>query len=418
MKATLWLVVVVLGVWATGCTPGSTAAGSALVHSKFPYAVTYDDQPSKSVLGADWGLENYRHKNPDPKYPGKVEIQRKDGYQATYRFDFNDDDKMDATEKFPNPDLLLVSKKTAARIEVTSLLLDDRLADKELRVLLNDAVESASGTLPSFLGFGDVAVARTKRVASRLVDSQEVTLGGEKGLVATIDRANVDQLELDRNARWRRYRLFLMRAPFDYYATVSAYNAADPRRFRRYRVLLVVEYSNAPEDFEAQYPDFVRLMNKLHFMGDQMLMAYIAEQLASCSSDKTKTAALTVDISGDGKPEVRAAINIPRPCAKGVVSPYRFPATGQSRALSSTYDFSKVLKPAWLDQGGYVEHRQVTAPSVAPSLPVVAGETPPKQPDAAPQAPSNNTAPAAAEPASSVPSVAPGPSPAAAKPTN
>ena len=64
MKKTLSLLLVWLGGALAGCAPGSTAAGSALVHSKFPYAVTYDDERTKSILGPEWTLENYRRVEP------------------------------------------------------------------------------------------------------------------------------------------------------------------------------------------------------------------------------------------------------------------------------------------------------------------------------------------------------------------
>jgi hypothetical protein len=51
-----------LGTLLVGCAQGSTTAGSALIHPAFPYAITYDDEEKKSVLGDDWKLENYRRR--------------------------------------------------------------------------------------------------------------------------------------------------------------------------------------------------------------------------------------------------------------------------------------------------------------------------------------------------------------------
>jgi hypothetical protein len=64
-----------LGTLLVGCAQGSTTAGSALIHPAFPYAVTYDDEEKKSVLGDDWKLENYRRREQSS------DIERKDGYQ-------------------------------------------------------------------------------------------------------------------------------------------------------------------------------------------------------------------------------------------------------------------------------------------------------------------------------------------------
>lgn len=74
MKSRVWAVVG-LGVGAVGCAQGSTTGGRAFVHPTFPYAVTYDDEKTQSVLGDDWRLENYRRNQ------ASTNIQRKDGYE-------------------------------------------------------------------------------------------------------------------------------------------------------------------------------------------------------------------------------------------------------------------------------------------------------------------------------------------------
>lgn len=432
-----------LGWLGLGCYPTvSTAGGSALVHSHFPYAVTYQDKSTKVVLGKDWLLENYRvYHAPAGGSPALVgsslaavegsptsmegspastgsslTLARKDGYTFKYGFDFDDDDKSDATEELPYPDLVLLHRKTNARIEVSTVLLDKRLADKELRVLLNDIVDSASGTQSLFVGFGRVALGVHKRYASKLIDSSEASLGGEKGIVATIEQADVDQLQLNSKARSRRSRLFMMHMPFDYYVSggppgmwVAPETGAGLRPGAgpyKYRVLLLVEYSNTPEDFEAQYPDFLRLMNATHVLTDDMLLAYLAEPLAKCGNNPAPST-VSVSISPLGAAEVSETGDLDSFCTSALLASYRFAATGEKRKAEHRYDFQKPLRPAWLDVGGYQEQRVLEAPPAepakaagagevtAPPVSVVAPVAPASAPQETPAPPSNEAAPAA-----------------------
>jgi hypothetical protein len=398
MNKLVW-VVALFGALAQGCVVNQTrvAKGSALVHSAFPYAVPYDDDEKKSVLGEDWQLENYRTYKDDMS--GEVVIERKDGYTSDYEFDFDDDDKGDKKETLPSPDLLFVSRKTNARIEVTTLLLDKRLADKELRVLLSNIVDSANGSRSLFIGFGRVAGGVEKRYASRLLDSSKATLQQSEGLVATIERADVDQLQLNPKARWRRSRLFLVHAPFDHYVKEGSFGSADankPDKFHKYRVLVLVEYTNSPEDFEQQYPDLLRVLGKLHFLSDDNVMELMAPALADCANDKGK-AELTLEISETGEPDYEEGTGFQqRMCVDAVYPLFHFAATGEKRKVTRAYDFSLPSKPAWLADASYAEERAApeaaAAPPTAavpeaPSAPApVPAETPapPPGPDSAP----------------------------------
>lgn len=401
----------VLAVLMVGCMPGgSTASGSALVHPNFPYAVSYDDPQAKSVLGADWKLETYRRK--DRRAPtDPIELERKKDFEATYEFDFNDDDLVDARVKLPIPDLQLVNKRTDARLEVVTLLLDSKLADKELRLLLKEIVDRGSGARALFVGFGRSAASIQKRFATRLIDSQEASLGGQKGVVATLEHADLDQLELNPNARSRRTRLFMMRAPFDYFAREGNAGTPNLAKFHKYRVLMLVEYSNTPEDFDAQYPEFLRLMSKLHLVGDVRMLGYLQEALAPCAKEKG-SATLFVDVSAQGEGTLRSATGLDQLCAGRVIKPYPFAATGQPRLISGKYDFSVPLEqPDWMALNEYVEQPRTAASPAATETPAAAPTAAPSDTTAvgAPVAPPTSPT-ATGQPA-------PAPSPAAPTPT-
>jgi hypothetical protein len=399
----------VLGLLGVGCLPGgSTAAGSALVHPKFPYAVTYEDAPKKAVLGDDWKLETYRKEHPGTTPDSPVELVRKDGFESTYEFDFDDDDKTDAKQKLPIPDLVFVNKRTNARLEVVTLLLDSKYVDKELRLLLSDVVDSGSGTRSLFVGFGRSAAGLTKRYAMRLLDSQEATLGGQKGLVATIERADLDQLQLNPKARWRRTRLLLVHAPFDYQVKESSItdNGAAPK-YHKYGVLMLVEYTNTPEDFEEQYPEFLKLVGKIHPLNDARMMGYLGSQLGSCSKDHVKDAKLSVAVDPLGGASVQSSDlqGLELVCTSSIVDAYPFAATGEARVVSATFDFSKPIEPAWLSQNEYTETRATAEADAKPDA--VAPATPA---DGAPPAAPSDPAPATAAPTQAPGASSPSPS--------
>ncbi len=174
--------------------------------------------------------------------------------------------------------------------------------------------------------------------------------------------------------------MFLMHAPFEHYVAepyvhvgtsdVAPGGPAAPAKFHKYRVLLLVEYTNNPEYFEAQYPEFVRLLNKLHMLTDEMFLQYLAEPLARCAGKDPK-ANLSVRISELGKASLQSAQGLDSICSAGVLETYTFAATGEARTAAMSYDFSAPLKPKWLTEGGYVEQRsppEGTAPTTPPEV--------------------------------------------------
>jgi hypothetical protein len=397
-----------LGLFMMGCATGSTTAGSALVHSHFPYAVTYDDERAKSVMGDDWTLETYRVASQSSD--GAV-LERKEGYTTEYDFDFDDDDKGDRKEELPYPDLRFLNKKTDAHLEVTTVLLDKRLAKKKLKVLLGNIVESSTGSRSLFVAAGEKEAASVgadgkrvmtgveKRYATRIVDQAEATLGSEKGLVATLESSDLDQVEVDSKAVATRSRMFLVRAPFDYLvANGSSVLTSEPvpakPELHRYSVLLVVEYRNTPEDYEAGYADFLRLMGKIHLLTDDMMLELLAEPLSKCSMASDKKARLKLKISETGTASVDERSGFEEMCV-GFVESYRFTSTGESRSLEREYDFNKPLKPGWLSQSTYVEQRAPVevAPPEAPAAPPESDAAAPNDISAKPEAQPSSAAP-------------------------
>jgi hypothetical protein len=384
----------VLCAWlAVGCTPASTANGPALVHPIFPYAVSYGDEAEKSVMGDQWRLATYRYK--DKASPGdSTEIERKRGFEAAYELDFNGDDKADTRIILPIPDLLFVNTRSDAKLEVVTLLLDAASADKDLRALVSDVVEGGSGMRSLFVGFGRARGDVEKRYASKLLDVQEASLGKQKGVVATLEQVDLDDAQADPKAPGRRSRLFLIRAPFSYYVSESAgaastTGASSSAKLRDYPVLLMVEYSNASDDYERQYPEFLRLLGKLHLLSEERLLAYLAGRVAHCNQTHAKDAELSLDVSPLGDASPHTTLGWDGVCLSNAVANYHFIASGEARVVRGKFDFSQPIpKPAWLGQSEYQEQRAPAAPAApARDAPATAAAPTDSAAEAAPEAP-------------------------------
>jgi len=123
-----------------------------------------------------------------------------------------------------------------------------------------DAV-SGSGLAAADVG-GGIAIGVERRFATRIIDSQRISVHGLEAYSATVEVANVDQLSLSPSSRWERTRIVLIRTPFRYHPdTLAARN-----RRVEFPVLMLVGYSNLPEDFDRGVPAFVRFVNAIAFL--------------------------------------------------------------------------------------------------------------------------------------------------------
>ena len=124
-------------------------------------------------------------------------------------------------------------------------------------MLLERYVEGISGTgsvvVISMPDEQKVAVA-DKHYATRVTELRKVQLDGVDGLAATVEVANVDQLQLSPNSRWLRSKLVFVRPGFRYAMGTSSDGSAT----HAWPVLLVAGYSNSTADFDASLPDFER----------------------------------------------------------------------------------------------------------------------------------------------------------------
>ncbi|MFO0711876.1 MAG: hypothetical protein U0353_18630 [Sandaracinus sp.] len=96
----------------------------------------------------------------------------------------------------------------------------------------------------------DTVLATTRTFTASILDQEPIAVDGREGIAATIEVANVTQLQLDAGARTERIRLVLVRT--DYRVPLVAadfYAGLVPG-------LMMLGYSNLPTEFERSLPDF------------------------------------------------------------------------------------------------------------------------------------------------------------------
>jgi hypothetical protein len=225
------------------------------VNPEYPYGVHYLGARADAPMGEAWRLDNYVFKGSVP-----VRLKSGTGYEVQRSYDTNDDGEVDETETEPFFDLLFDHKRIDARMWVRTVPLSTHDAEKQLAVFAERYVRAASGAGSVLVRFGsedgDVAVVE-KRMALRVLSSAECAVSGRPAHRVDFEVANVDELQLSKDARWSRGRLVIVQTP--YFKTLDE-SATTPAR---YPVLMLVGASSSPGEFGAIEGDFGTLLDRL-----------------------------------------------------------------------------------------------------------------------------------------------------------
>jgi hypothetical protein len=268
---------------------------------------------------------------------------------AVYSFDLDDDGKYEDKEKLPAYDLLFKNRKTNAQIWVSTIPLSRETAEKELRVLLDNYIDAMSGSGAVVSNLGKGLNVNEKRFSARLIDKTPVKLSGKDALAATIEVANIDQLKLSPDARREKARIVLVRPDF---RVLRERSMQDPVPFR---VLMIVGYSNGPEDFDAQYAEFKRFLGKIHLMTDEQVLEIMQSDLQQCVHDQKAPSTLQLLVRKNGSVKIEEVSNLIHQCTMEVLATVNFPNPGEEHSVKHAYDWSKPAKLKWLSQQGYEE---------------------------------------------------------------
>ena len=273
---------------ACGRIAGGTFDAVGYRHSSLDYRIN-NVSGAEQILEPHWMLDNYRD---------ATSLRDAPAYLVHRRFDVNDDGRLEDIGQVPRDDLRYVSSRDAGLIWVRTLPLPRALARTEPSVLLRLLVEGIAGTGLVGATLGDGTATPVLRTHSAVVlDERPIEIDGREGVVATIDVASVEQLQLDPSARTARIRLVLVHTDF-----LVSVGGEGSRRHGFVSGLLMLGYSNLLPEFERSLADFEGLLTRVRMQ--RVVSAPFAESAVACAAEDG-VAALVVDRrSGVSRPYV------------------------------------------------------------------------------------------------------------------
>jgi hypothetical protein len=236
---------------AAGCaTATGTFQPDGFHHNDLPVVVRYHDPSSWRFVGPDWRIDNFVL-DEDGK-PGDAKSAQ--GYVENRAIDYLGDGQPYRPGNAYIYDLKLVNRRTDATMWLQEIPLPMHDKDRSLQALLDNLVESISGT-----GFYTVRVGydrskvRAKTFGARIVQSAPVLFGKFTSLDATIEVVNLDQLKVDPTAKAAVVRVVLVRTA--YTQAVDSYVSAS--------IVTVLGCESKARDFESTSADFERFLTSV-----------------------------------------------------------------------------------------------------------------------------------------------------------
>jgi hypothetical protein len=262
-----WVSWVVLALTLMGCgrqiRPVLDARGYR--HPLVEYQIA--NREDGTFLGPLWVLDNYRADGTPKDTPA---------YVVTFRYDRDGDGDLENLGRRPLDDLRFRSTRDAGTIWARTIPLPRSFATTELSVLLRLIVDgiSSTGTVAASVD-RDTVVATARTFTASVLDTRVIAVDGREGIVATIDVANLAQLQLDPSARTERVRLVLVRT--DYRIPL------DPREMYGGLApgLLMLGYSNLPAEYERSLGEFEDLVARVVFDTPESSGGSVLAQCAS-----------------------------------------------------------------------------------------------------------------------------------------
>lgn len=274
VRLTLALVVASISL---GCASQSAFRGDGYYNDRYSYRVGYTS-PGK-LSGSDWILENFQLDADGQPTSPKVGPD----YRFMFHADVDGDGTLEPAEELDLVDVGLVHKSSAARIWLSSIPIDQTLAQTELKVLAKGFVEAVSGT---GLRVERIGVSKQRSYATRVVDEKAIDIDGLPAHHITFEMASVEQLELDPNSRWQRVSIVLVRPGFFW---APKYPKGPNQLFP---VLLIAGYEAQPDRFQANVGDFEAFLRRIAFVAGDL--AADAPEIAACAPGKDSLRLLVV----------------------------------------------------------------------------------------------------------------------------
>ena len=285
----LLLMGALVALCAAACgTPSQVAFDTGgLKYESGGVGIEFQVPAKREFIDGKWRIDNWEYKTwqVSSTRGGEVSSEavsmfvRKDGkpFEGTLRVDMDNDGREEDYGAFFT-DLELRHAETDGRIWVLMRELPAHRAKIDVDVLVDDYTERLSFEEYTRTGPFDVWLLPTKRYAARVVSREHLEFGQYKwkAVVATIEIANLAQLQLDPNSRMGFVRVLMVRVPgfvsnvIDGPVMESAQSSgpytytASPRSNVG---LLVVGYYNTTAYFEKGLADFEAFLGQFTVNG-------------------------------------------------------------------------------------------------------------------------------------------------------
>lgn len=251
------------------CASQSAFRDDGYYNVRYSYRVGYASPGRLSA--SEWILENFQLDGDGHPTSPKVGP----AYRFMFHADVDGDGTLEPAEELDLVDIGMVHKDSAARLWLSSIPIDQTLAQTDLKVLARGFVEAVSGT---GLRVERIGAGKQRTYATRVMDEEAVEIDGMPAHRITFEMASVEQLKLDPNSRWQRVSIVLVRPGFFW---APQYPKSSSQLFP---VLIIAGYEAQPDRFEANVGDFDAFLRRIAFVpGD---LAADAPQIAACAPGK------------------------------------------------------------------------------------------------------------------------------------
>lgn len=318
------------------CAPAAQSFRIATLQNGTFHHVTYDYsvvvQPTGRLMSEDWRLDNYA---PSPTSTGLGRPKVTDPYVSTMGLDDDGDGDYEVQVRIPTYDLLFKHRRDDGVIFLSTFPVSQHAGDRELSIMLRDFVESAALSGQITHKHGDRTVRTSSPMASRILASRPVMVRGFPAHEVIFEVANVQQLELTPSARWERGHVVVVRAEMVFNREQSQRSLRVPGAHRRiesttfYPVLMVIGYSNHPDEFDSHYDDFQEFLGRIH-IGDVWSTAAIEAVRDGCRLNQLDVVISDGQVIRSSIPQRTQALR----CAEDGLVAARFPEAGWMRTFS------------------------------------------------------------------------------------
>lgn len=251
-------------LWGCGATT-TQLTEFGFEHGHHTLRVAYAE--GHSFAASSWRVDNLQNTE-----LGEAVYKRGPEFTSVIAIDHDNDGEYETQAEAPRYELRLIHDSTPGLIWLSHLVLASRFRGNDLRSLAHLYVDSIGGGSLVLTSLGGASVTR---FATRIVSEGSIAIDGYEAFRVVFEVANVDQLQLSEDSRWRRAEIVLIRSGFLWYPPSSVVTEALP-------TILVAGHENLPGGFSTTTLDFDRFLASIDFRRGEMEPVF--ETVRSCTS--------------------------------------------------------------------------------------------------------------------------------------